>query len=197
MAKTAVLNKETQDLIGIGQSPSTSKLVYEGAGLTEDQVVLVTAKDFTPSDRYPTFKDMCMTAAERDEAAAKAKEKEEADAKKAADKEAKEKERAEKKAAKAAEQGDKPKRERGDALSGEYHVAKAFPATREDHPKMPIWKAIAENNDVDAAKAACPAENPKRMTNGVYTFNSEFRYFLRTGYVVMGPAPEQTEEAAA
>lgn len=79
-------------------------------------------------------------------------------------------------------------------LEGEYHLAKPLPACADDHPKKPIWVAIESNTNVDAAKAACPAENPKRKTNGVYTFASEFRYFLKTGYVAMGAAPEQGEE---
>lgn len=194
MAKTAIINKETQDLVGVAQSEGTAKLVYEGANLTAEQVDLVTAKNFTASDRYPTFKDMCMTQAERDEAAKKAQEKADADAKKAQEKEAKAKQKTEK----AANKGE-GKARTSVPTEGEYHIKKAFPATRADHPKMPIWEAIANNTTVEAAKAACPAENPKRMTSGVYTFNSEFRYFLQAGYVGMGPQPEvaPAEEAQA
>lgn len=196
MAKTAVLNKESRDLIGIAQSEGTAKLVAEGAGLTLEQVELVTAKTFAADDRYPTFKDMCLTEAER-AAAKEAADKAAADkATKDQEKEAKRKEREEAKAKKAAEQGDKPKRERAGALEGEYHVVKPFPATAADHPKMPIWSAIANHTTIEDAKAACPAENPKRKTNGVYTLASEFRYFLRTGYVAMGPAPEVSEQPA-
>lgn len=89
----------------------------------------------------------------------------------------------------------KAPREGATPLDGEYHIVKAFPATADDHPKKPIWNAISDNTDVAAAKAACPAENPKRKTNGVYTFASEFRYFLKAGYVAMGTAPEVTEQA--
>lgn len=198
MAKTAVLNKETQDLIGIGQSPSTCKLVYEGAGLTEEQVQLVTAKDFVASDRYPTFKDMCMTAAEREEAAKKA---EEAAAEKTAKEQAKadrEAKRAEKAAKKDKADGTEgTKRARVNDLTGEYHIVKPFPPTAADHPKFPIWEAIINNNTFEAAKEACPKENPKRKTNGVYTFSSEMGYFLRTGYVAAGEKAEQAAEADA
>lgn len=194
MAKTAVLNKETQDLIGIGQSPSTSKLVYEAAGLTEEQVQLVTAKDFAPSDRYATFKDMCLTEAERKDAVEKAD-------KAAADKAAKDAEKAEKAANKPPKAPKAPKpegaatRSRVNDLTGEYHIVKPFPATAADHPKMPIWTAIAENTTFEAAKAACPEVNPPRKTNGVYTFSSEMGYFLRTGYVAAGAKAEAAAEA--
>lgn len=77
-------------------------------------------------------------------------------------------------------------------LTGSYYILKPFPETREDHPKKPIWDAVIANDGktCEEAKAACPAENPKRMTNGVYTFNSEFRYFLKAGYVALGDKPE-------
>jgi hypothetical protein len=77
-------------------------------------------------------------------------------------------------------------------LSGPYHLLKPLPATPADHPKMPIWNAIVENSGktCEEAIADCPKENPKRKTNGVYTFASEFRYFLKAGYVAMGETPE-------
>jgi hypothetical protein len=77
-------------------------------------------------------------------------------------------------------------------LEGAYHLLKPLPVTADDHPKKPIWNAVVENNGgtIEQAKAACPAENPKRKTNGVYTFSSEFRYFLKAGYAAMGPIPE-------
>jgi hypothetical protein len=90
---------------------------------------------------------------------------------------------------------DKPKATRPGVvpLEGEYHIIKPLPACADDHPKKPIWVAIESNNTVEAAKAACPAVNPPRKTNGVYTFASEFRYFLNTGYIGMGAQPEVTE----
>jgi hypothetical protein len=85
-------------------------------------------------------------------------------------------------------------------LEGEYHLVKALPACADDHPKKPIWVAIESNTDIALAKAACPETNPPRKTNGVYTFASEFRYFIKTGYVAMGAAPateQPTEEQQA
>lgn len=96
----------------------------------------------------------------------------------------------------------KAKREPAAALEGNYYLLKPLPAVAEDHPKKPIWDAIRNNDGgtCEDAKAACPAENPKRKTNGVYTFASEFRYFLKTGYVALGVKPEgfdYTAEAEA
>lgn len=84
------------------------------------------------------------------------------------------------------------KRAAAPALSGPYHLLKPLPAVAEDHPKKPIWDAIVANNGgtAEAAKAACPEKNPPRRTSGFYTFSSEFRYFLKTGYVAMGEIPE-------
>lgn len=180
MAKTAIINIATGALVGLGQSAGTNKMVIEAAGLTEDQVKLVTAKNFEPSDEFKTFKDLTMTQEDRDAAAAKAAEKAQAAAEKAA---------------KAAEAGEKAPRAKSSDLAGEYHILKPFPATAADHPKMPIWEAISGNNTVEAAKAACPETNPPRKTNGVYTFTSEFRYFLKAGYVGMGAAPEPVDTA--
>lgn len=65
----------------------------------------------------------------------------------------------------------------------QYEIVKPLPGVAEDHPKAPIWEAIANNVTISGAKADCPAENPKRKTSGSYSFTSEFRYFLRTGYI--------------
>lgn len=77
-------------------------------------------------------------------------------------------------------------------LKGPYHLLKPLPACADDHPKKPIWVAIEANTGktCEDAIAACPKENPKRKTSGVYTFASEFRYFLNTGYAALGEAPE-------
>lgn len=93
---------------------------------------------------------------------------------------------------KAAEGGDKPAKAPVAELTGAYHLLKPLPACPDDHPKKPIWVAIEANNNgtCEAAKEACPKENPKRKTNGVYTFASEFRYFLKAGYIALGDAPE-------
>lgn len=189
MAKTAILRKTDNTLVGIGQSAGTIKLVLDGASLKEEDVVLVTAKTFEPSEQYPTFKDMTMTKEERDEAAKKAAEADKVKADKEAAKAEKDKAKAEKAANKPAGTGTRNTA----PLEGPYYVAKPFPSTPADHPKMPIWEAIANNVTVEAAKAACPAVNPPRKTSGVYTFNSEFRYLLNTGYVATGERPEATE----
>lgn len=200
MAKTAIVNKETGVVVGVTTgSEALNKMVLEGAGLTAEQVELVTAKNFQPSEKYPTFKDMTLTDADREEAAKKAQEKADAEAKKASDKAAKDAEKAKKAEERAAAKAAKGEGSTRNTvpLEGEYHIIKAFPATRADHPKMPIWEAIANNSTVEAAKEACPKENPKRRANGVYTFNSEFRYFLKAGYVGMGSAPAAEGAAAA
>lgn len=67
----------------------------------------------------------------------------------------------------------------------DYEIVKPLMVCSENHPKFPIWEAIANNTSIAEAKAACPKENPKRATNGTYTFTSEFRYFLRTGHIVL------------
>lgn len=192
MAKTAILLKATGLVIGTTTgSAELNKMVIEGAGVTDADVELVTAKNFQPTEHYKTFKEMSMTQEERDAAAQKAADAEKAKAEKEEAKKARE-------AAKA-EKANKPKSERTRntaPLEGEYHIVKSFPATPADHPKMPIWEAIANNTTVEAAKAACPEKNPPRKTNGVYTFNSEFRYFLNTGYVALGPRPEGDEAPA-
>lgn len=64
-----------------------------------------------------------------------------------------------------------------------YELVKALPAVAADHPKATIWNAINENRTIAEAKAACPETNPARKTKGSYSFTSEFRYFMRTGYV--------------
>lgn len=87
---------------------------------------------------------------------------------------------------------DEPARPAAAKLTGAYHLLKPLPPTADDHPKKPIWNAIEALNGgtVEEAMEACPKENPKRKTSGVYTFNSEFRYFLKAGYAAMGPIPE-------
>jgi hypothetical protein len=66
---------------------------------------------------------------------------------------------------------------------GGYEILREFSVISEEHPKFPIWEAISNNRTIEQARAACPAENPKRRTSGVYTFLSEFRYFIRAGYI--------------
>ncbi len=70
-------------------------------------------------------------------------------------------------------------------LEGNYTITKALPTVAEDHPKKPIWDAINANTSIEAAKAACPVENPKRKTSGTYSFSSEFRYFVKTGHITL------------
>jgi len=156
MALTAVLNAADLSLAG---KANTKAEIAAIVGEQADQFVLVTRKDFQPSDQYATFDEMLGKV------------------------------RKEKPAAEP-----KPARAGVTPIEGEYHLVKPFPATADDHPKKPIWNAIEANTDVAAAKAACPAENPKRKTNGVYTFASEFRYFLKAGYVAMGAAPAAADE---
>jgi hypothetical protein len=81
-------------------------------------------------------------------------------------------------------------------LSGPYHFLKGLPNTSEDHPKYVIWQAIASNDTVEAAIASCPTDLPARKTSGSYSFASEFRYFLKKGFVVMGTAPEVSEDTS-
>lgn len=84
-------------------------------------------------------------------------------------------------------------------LSGPYYIAKPLPNTSHDHPKWPIWEAIIANDGktCEDAKAACPKDNPKRKTNGVYTFSSEMRYFVKTGYVLLAEKPEGFDHSSA
>lgn len=156
MALTAVLNAADMSLAG---KANTKAEIAAIVGENADQFVLVTRKEFQPSEQYATFDAMLGKV------------------------------KAEKPAAEA-----KPARAGATPLEGEYHLIKALPPTADDHPKKPIWTAIESNTDVAAAKAACPVENPKRKTNGVYTFASEFRYFIKAGYVGMGAAPEAAEQ---
>lgn len=78
------------------------------------------------------------------------------------------------------------------ALEGPYYMLKPLPPVADDHPKKPIWDAVVANEGgtCEQAKAACPTEAPLRKTSGKYTFNSEFRYFLKTHYVALGDKPE-------
>lgn len=192
MPRTVVIDKETNEFIGVAENKEGLKfLLGERA---EDTVNLITSKNFEASEQYATFKDLYTAAKPKDESAGD-------------------------------EQGgdtggediaaagaNKTKRSSSIKLEGAYHLTKALPPCADDHPKKPIWDAIANNTTVEDAKAACPAVNPPRKTNGVYTFASEFRYFLKTGYAVMGEAPaadeageaqtdgteaQETEEAAA
>lgn len=157
MAKTAVVSKADGLLIKV-ISTAAEKKEFEG-----QDVDFVTAKTFTPTEKYASF----------DEMIGKVKPMEGGDDMSQAG-------------------ANKGKRGNATPLEGAYHLLKPLPPTADDHPKKPIWNAIVENNGgtVEAAKAACPAENPKRRTNGVYTFASEFRYFLKAGYVAMGEIPE-------
>jgi hypothetical protein len=161
MALTAVLNASDLSLAG---KANTKAEIAAIVGETPDNFVLVTRKEFEPSEQYATFDAMI--------------------GKVKAEKPAKE---------------PKPATARAGApaLEGEYHLLKPLPACADDHPKKPIWVAIESNTTVEAAKAACPEVNPPRKTNGVYTFASEFRYFLKAEYVAMGAAPEATEPAQA
>lgn len=185
MAKTAVLLAATMTLVGTADTKEAIKALKGDKPDTD--FVEVTAKTFTASEQYPTFKAMCTPPKSAEEIA---KEQEAADAKA--------KEKAEKAAAKISDAGaNKAKRASAGDLAGEYHLTKDLPACADTHAKYPIWVAIAGNTTVEAAKAACPAVNPPRATSGVYTFTSEFRYFLKTGYVAMGPAPAEAAAAAA
>lgn len=150
MAKTAVLNKDTKELIKICDTAAEKK-EFEGK-----DVIFMVSKNFEPTPQFSTWDEMIGKA----------------------------------KPVETAEPA-KPK-SAPVALEGQYHLLKPLPPTAEDHPKMPIWHAIVVNNGgtVAEAKAACPTENPKRKTSGVYTFNSEFRFFLKAGYAAMGPIPE-------
>lgn len=84
-------------------------------------------------------------------------------------------------------------------LTGPYYIAKPLPNTAHDHPKWPIWEAIIANDGktCEQAKAACPQENPKRKTSGVYTFASEMRYFVKTGYILLAEKPDGFDPAAS
>lgn len=155
MAKTAVLNKETKDLIAV-VTTAADKKEFDG----RDDVEFVTKKGFEASDKYKSWEEMIGEAKPVEEP-------QEAEA--------------------------KAKRETTPlADESQYHLLKPFPATADDHPKKPIWTAIEKNNNgtIADAKADCPKENPKRKTRGVYTFSSEFRYFLKAGYVALGAAPD-------
>lgn len=183
-AITAILAAASLDLIGTANTKDLIKFVQ--GELKDDEVVLVTAKTFEASERYPTFKAMCTKPLTQEELDAKAKSDADDAAQKAADKEA------------GIESAGANKRTRASSgdLAGAYHLTKDLPACAEDHPKYPIWVAIAQNNTVEDAKAACPAVNPPRKTSGVYTFTSEFRYFIKTGYAAMGVEPAKEEVAA-
>lgn len=192
MAKTAVLLAATMSLVGTADTKEAIKALKGDKPDTD--FVEVTAKTFTASEQYPTFKAMC-TPPKSAEEIAKEQEVADAKAKEKADKEAA---KAKAKEAKIGDAGaNKKQRASAGDLTGEYHLTKDLPACAETHAKYPIWVAIAGNTTVETAKAACPAVNPPRATSGVYTFTSEFRYFLKTGYVVMGPAPAEAAAAAA
>lgn len=172
MGKVAVIDHETKKLIRVIDSDPVSKKEFSG-----QNVEFVTSKTFKPTEQFATWDEMIGNA-------------------KPVEGEAPVKET---KAAKTPKEPKAPKepkpasdRPAPAALEGAYHLLKPLPTTPADHPKMPIWNAIESNNGktVAEAKAACPAENPKRKTSGVYTFASEFRYFLKTGYAAMGPIPE-------
>jgi hypothetical protein len=181
MAKIAVLLAATLDVLGVASNREEVNALRDDRA--EDEILEVTAKTFQPSDKYKTFKDMCLTKEEREAKAAE-------EQKKADEKAAKEKAKADAKAAKEASIADaganKAKRASPGDLTGTYRIVKPLPACADDHPKKPIWVAIEQNSTVETAKAACPEVNPPRKTSGVYTFTSEFRYFLKTGYVAMG-----------
>jgi hypothetical protein len=176
MAKIALLLAASNTLFAVCANKENVKFVM-GDRPAED-FIEVTAKNFTPSEQYPTFKDLCTVPKTEAELAQEAEDKAAA----AANPDIADAGAAKKTRASAAD------------LVGEYHLVKDLPACAEDHPKFPIWAAIAQNGTVEDAKAACPAVNPLRKTNGVYTFTSEFRYFLKTGYVAMGAAPEVAAE---
>lgn len=188
MAKIAVLLAADMSILGVASTKA--EVTALKGDRKDDEIVEVTAKTFTPSEQYASFKEMCMTPEEREAAQAEAK-------RKADEKAAKEKEKADKKAQReadiAAAGANKVKRSSPSDLTGEYHLVKPLPPCADNHAKKPIWNAIANNTDVEAAKKACPEVNPPRATSGVYTFTSEFRYFLKTGYVAMGAKPEAAE----
>jgi hypothetical protein len=166
--KTAILNAADMTLVMVAENKEQIKACL---GETPDAFVLVTNKTFVASEQYKTFKDMCTKPKTAEEI---------------------EQDRLDAEAAKAAGEdinnagANKAKRASASDLKGDYHLTKDLPACAEDHPKFPIWAAIAGNKTVETAKAACPATNPARKTSGTYSFASEFRYFLKTGYVKMG-----------
>lgn len=185
MAKTAVIYAVDFVLAGVGKSKAEVKTII--GEQDPDLFILVTAKTFVASEQHPSFGEMCGEVTEVKQEAEVAEPIPVLD-----------------------ESGNHVHDEEGNPtfvtvekkvravslpLEGEYHLLKEFPSTSVEHPKFPIWIAIAENSTVEAAVAACPAEAPARKTSGTYSFSSEFRYFLKKGFVAMGPAGEQVEES--
>lgn len=185
MAKTAILYAEDFVLAGVGKSKAEiATVIGEQAA---ENFILVTAKSFVASEQHPTFAEMCGEEPVPAKVPKAPKEPKEVktvdpvpvlneDGTHACD-----------------DEGqllfvsvEKKTRISAVPLAGQYTQLKAFPSTNVDHPKFPIWEAIASNSTVEEAIAACPTELPARKTKGSYSFSSEFRYFLKKGFVVLG-----------